>query len=472
MSMMRLFTIWILFITGFIPILAQPVINEITFSEGEELIIPASGEIPRLFGWDETGYYALGYDHRYYLEHYDRNFNSTGKNHLILHRGWRTRDLEAVFFFQGKIYMFSSEQRIKSQILYVQSVDPSNLRQFNDERQVMEIPNMKGWMARFHFKLSRKEDRLLVYSLRDMLSQNIQDLDFHMYGKDMTLEWECTDKIVYDRRSPREPTVKVSDKGDVFIMSLKDDQNIFSLFDQVKNNYLLMAITDQGNIINHYPVNFPNYYIRGLQIEQGVDHDLSCVGFYSPTHFRGTIDGMFYFEIDNVANKIVNTRFHEIEPYFLNEAMNRGDKKEMDEMFSYDIKHLILRNNRNFIMIAELRYDQNYDNFMNIMVASFSPGGGLNWKTIIPKRQSFDPKYGLNYASFGVHAPWYSDQIYLVYNDNPKNGLWPDTDKVRTFNGSDRSILKTVGIGPSGELTTSIIYRKTRRRMKTPMPMV
>ena len=443
----------------------------ITLVQGEEIIIPTSMEIPRIFGRDESGYFALGRDHRYYLEHFNNDFKSTVKNYLILHRGLRTRDLEAIFYFQGKIYIFSSELRFSKKILYVQTIDKNNLRQFDDEKQVMEIEHLKGWFAYFHFRLSRKEDKLLVYSQRDAYRQNIQDLYFHMYGKDLTLEWERGERVTYERRSPRKSTVKVSDEGNVFIMSLLDDQNLMSLLNVVKNRYFLLALTDSGRTVNHYYVDFPNLYIRGLQIEPGKNHDLSCVGFYSPSHYRESIDGMFYFTVNNRGNQIKNLRFHEIEPYFLKEAMNRREKNESEEIFSFRIKHLILRDNGDFIMLAEHEYDQTYDTYMNIIAASFSPGGTLNWKRIIPKRQNFDPKYEINHCSYAVHAPWYGNPVYLLFNDNPRNRDWPSGRKIYSFGHNDKAVLKSVEIGPSGELSSSILYRKNRRRMKTPLPL-
>ena len=107
---------------------------------------------------------------------------------------------------------------------------------------------------------------------------------------------------------------------------------------------------------------------------------------------------------------------------------------------------------------------------MNIIAASFSPGGNLNWKKVIPKQQSHDTISGYNFASYAVHAPWYNDMVNIIYNDNPKNGLWPGEDKMYSFHSNGKAVLKSVGIGPSGELSTSIIYRKTRKRMKTPLP--
>jgi hypothetical protein len=290
-----------------------------------------------------------------------------------------------------------------------------------------------------------------------------------MFGKDLTLQWEQEDRIVYNRRAPRESKVKVSDEGNVFIISLLDDQNPLSLTRETKNRYFLLAITDMGRTVNHYNVDFPNLYIRGMDIEPGKDHDLSCVGFYSPSHAREYIDGIFYFELNNGENQFQNTRFHEIEPYFLGEAMNK--EKFDEEMFRFRIQHLILRDNGDMIMLAENQFDQSFDNYMNIIAASFSPGGNLNWKRVIPKRQSNNSMDSMNHCSYTVHAPWYSDQVYLLFNDHPKNGDWPSEDKVYAFFYDGKAVLKSVEIGPSGELSSNILYRKTKRRMKTPLPL-
>lgn len=440
--------------------------------QGEDMVIPTSMEIPRIFGRDETGYYALGRDHRYYLEHFDHNFRSTELHYLTLNKLAQQRDLEAVFYFHDKIYVFSSQQRFRKMVLYVQTVDKTSLRQFDDEQVVMEIEHLKGWFTDFHFHISRKEEKLLVYSQLDALSRNIQDLYFRMYGENLELEWEQSERIAYDRRPPRESSVKVDDEGNVFIISLLDQQNLLSLFRETKNRYLLVALTDSGRTVNKYPIDYPDLYIRGVQVEPGRDHDASVVGFYSPSHFNTHIDGIFYFEVNNRENRIENQRFHEIERHFLSEVMNLDRERDPEEMFSFDLRHLILREDGTMIMLAENNYyEQNFDNVLNIMAAGFSPGGELKWKMVIPKRQSYDPRDGYNYTSYGLHAPWYGNRVDLVFNDNPMNGDWPSGEKIYGFNPNNKAILKTVGIGTSGELTTAVIYHKKRRRMKTPIPL-
>jgi hypothetical protein len=76
-----------------------------------------------------------------------------------------------------------------------------------------------------------------------------------------------------------------------------------------------------------------------------------------------------------------------------------------------------------------------------------------------------------NYSSFSVHAPVTSEKIHLVFNDDNKNGDWPGEKDIKPFHPNDKANLKVITVGPSGELSSSIIYRKTRRRMKTPLPL-
>ena len=120
-----------------------------------------------------------------------------------------------------------------------------------------------------------------------------------MLGEGLALEWEADQRITYPQRPPRESIVKVSEEGDVYIISLQDDQKITSLWNTTKNRYHLIAVTEMGQNANTYLLDFPNLYIRGIQIESGIGHDLSLAGLYSPTHFRAMVDGMLYMELDN-----------------------------------------------------------------------------------------------------------------------------------------------------------------------------
>ncbi len=454
-----------------LPLSAQPIGNPTDLYIGAELNMANNIQVPALFGHDESAYYAYSFDYREAVERLDHKFRSVRRKYLDLNPGFRRRTLLGLFHFHDSIYMFTSEQRIKRMLLYVETIDKETLLQNGDERLLMDVHNMSGWEAEFGLQLSRQESKLLVYSRLDVLSRNVQDLHFMMFGNGFSLEWEADQRIVYEDRRPRESIVKVSEEGDVFIMSLLDDQKLSSLWHETKNRYHLVAVTGKGKYNNTYYLNLPGLYIRGVQIEPGGEFDLSCAGFYSPTHFRGMVDGIFYLEVDNRNAEFRNQKLYEMEPWFLAEAIAGVQKKEQEEMFSFIPRQLIRRSNGELVFLAENQFDMHYDTYQNIIAAGFSPGGTLNWKRVIRKRQDIDVNTPFNYSSYSVHAPVNSDYTYLVFNDDNKNGEWPTEKGIKAFHPSDKANLKVVGIGPSGEIFSSIVYRKTRRRMKTPIPM-
>jgi len=447
----------------------QPGESIITF-KGADLNLGNDTRVPRLFGHDDNGYYAHTLDYRDGIEFLDTGFRSVRREYLDLTHGLRERTLLALLHFHDSIYMFTSEERMKRMLLYVETIDKATMLQNGDERLVMDVENLSGWMADFGFKLSRQQKKLLVFSKIDVLNKRMQDLHFILFGEGLSVEWEDDQRVVYPDRRPRESIVKVNEEGDVFIVSLLDDQKLKSLWNETKNRYHLIAVTEKGLHNNNYYIDFPNLYIRGVQIEPGPGHSLSCVGFHSPTHFRGMVNGMFYIELDNAASRFTIQRFYEFEPWFLTEAIANVRKKEPDEMFDFRVRQLIRRDNGNFVFLAENQFDQHYDTYQNIIAASFSPTGELQWARVVPKRQGIDQSSKINYSSYSVHAPWYTNKIYLVFNDDIDNGEWAPDEGMKSFHPNDKANLKIVGVGPTGEISSNIVYSKTRKRMRTPIP--
>ena len=450
---------------------AQESVNPVELITGPEQNMTNNIMVPMIFGHDSWGYYAYNFDYREKIVKYDHNFERVGWRYIDLSQGTHQKKLLALYHFHDSIYMFSSFERTNRVTLYVETIDRKSLKQNGDERVVMDVKNVAGWTAHFKFKLSRKHDRLLIYSVMDAMTKKFQDLHLEMYGEGFQKEWEADQRIVYRGRRPRESIIKVSDEGDAFILSLKDEQGLRSLWQDIKNRYTLVAVTDSGNTLKAYTLNLPELYIRGVQIEPGGLHDCSIVGFYSPTHSEGMIDGMFYLDLDNESGNFINRQYHEFESWFLQEAITGVRDKNAKEMFDYLPNQLIRRNSGDLIFIAENQLAQSYETYLNLLVVNFGPAGVEKWKRIIPKMQGMDRTTVFNYSSYTVHAPWYNDQVHLIFNDHFKNSDWPREEEIKSFHHNNKSKLKIVGIGPMGEMYVQNIYQKTRKNMKTPMPV-
>jgi len=431
--------------------------------------MPTGNSIPSIFGHDETGYYALSYEYKYVIEHYDPELKFKRKKELDLKYGWWSeRELLAVYHFHDKIYLFSAEIRLRRKLLYVETLDKTTLNHNDDEYVILNVRNMRGYSAEFHFESSRLEQKLLVYSQLDVTSRHISDLNFIMFGKDLEIQWEHTERILFEDRPPGNSIVKINESGNAFLLSLVKEEKVAGIFYIQNSKYVLLAITDNGENAHQYPLFFPRHYIHGIQIEPGFDHDMSCAGFYSPTSNINAADGIFYMTLNNQLKELSKPRFYEFEEWFMNQAMQQKPSKEPKQLYYFELDHLILQKNGDFLLLAENKKRSYY--YRNILAASISPGGILKWKKLILKRQYRVQLGSYDFSSYCVLAPHQHEKVSIIFNDHPKNRLWPDEDRIYSLTDDNKMNLKVIGIDTDGILSSSIVYEKTKNSMATPIP--
>jgi hypothetical protein len=462
---------FIFFLSFILNLKAQEYNGKVNMVWGEDLFLESKNIIPSIIGYDSTGYYSLVDDYTWAIEHYDQDLKNARREYLDMNDGLRTREFEALVHFHDTLYLFTSEVRFNSNILYVQSIDKKTLRQNPDERVIIESRDLGGWKADFHIILSRLENKLLVVSRIIIYGRKIQDITFISFGKGLTKEWQSGDRIQHDKKIYSEAEFVTDESGNAYMLCLYYEPVLFQHFNPRKNSYLIVAFTDSGQSVTHYYADFENKYIRGIEIEPALNNDLACAGFYSPSLNDYTVDGLFFFNIDAELKIMKDLKFHELEPYFLEESMELKKGHESKYLYSFYLNHLALRENGNYILAGEQVFEQDFDTYRNIMVISLSPQGDIFWERVINKSQSQEINKYPDYSSYCLFAPSDWNKIIILFNENLKNLNRPEEKEPLNFIYTGKAYLSCVEIGEFGEIGKYTIYTKKRKRMLTPAPL-
>jgi len=187
-------SVCIALIPGSLPAFAQ---TDIQWSQ--QIYLHGKHKIPQIAGFDETGYYMLAQDYTWAVEKLDADMQYDGIEYLTLHKGLRTFELLALVHFHDSLYLFTTEIKMRSKILYVETIDKETLKQNEDRRKIIEVLNMGGWMADFRVKLSKLEKKLLVSDRIVVYRSKTEEVHFMVFGEGMEMEWEARETSSYLR---------------------------------------------------------------------------------------------------------------------------------------------------------------------------------------------------------------------------------------------------------------------------------
>lgn len=448
----------------------------------------------KIFGHDENHFFVIKNTGTiYYIEKLDRNLNHVAEEPVKLFKGLRTYQLEAVFHFYDEIYLFVSRARINDITLYYQRISKNTLLPVSDELvEITTIKNIKGAWADFHFALSKHETKLMIAARTKLVWSGAQFNEFFVFGAGLELLWKKKDSFEFRGQGPRDNLYIVDETGNVSILSLIKRESILSLLRENRNLYSIYRYTQEGNEYNEYPVTLEKDYIRGIRIIAGENGELICAGLYSEM-FKTGIRGTFFFKIDAASGQIYDRHQNEFDRSVMAdlEVMKEPMIRE-EELISYVISDIVLRDQGRVIIIAEQIFHQSYNTYNNLIVTCYDPYGSVFWTRVIPKNQNFnnsnldienvdlfdyrdflretgymDPGVD-NYCSYALMAPLNKSGIILFMNDDVRN--MEQTEKYRPLSRIRKSYILAVAIDEFGNITRTPLI-PWKKRMLFPQPM-
>lgn len=442
----------------------------------------------KVFGHDSDNFYVVKfYGNQYYLEKLDGNLNFLAAEPIKLFNGIKTYKLEYVVHFCNEIYVFVSRTRLTDIGLFYQRIDKTTLRPTSEWIELTTVENIRGAWAEFHFALSRKETRLMVFCRTKLGWARDQFNEIYVFGENLSPLWKRRDSFSFRGQGPRDNKYVVDEEGNVSVLSLVKRESIISLFREVKNQYTIYRYTHDGKDFREYAVTLPDRYIRGLRIAGGEDGELVCAGLYSDDFHRAT-EGTFFFRIEAETGQMVFLSQNPFERGLIAELDKLNEPMlNQESLLEYVVSDLVMRANGKVMLIAEQVFAQTYNTYNNLIITCLDMEGRVYWTRVVAKRQDFN--FGFlsridvmleeyrsyvmetgylnrdyeNLCSYALMAPIEENSIILFYNDDIRNRN-PE-EKLRGFNRPKKSYLAAVTIDEFGNLSRKALVEWKKKQL-------
>lgn len=338
---------------------------------------------------------------------------------------------------------------------------------------ITEYPTAQNENARYGLKVVHN----------DMTEIWSKDIEFPIKDKDFTLQDYDVDKdgnihfVAAVRMTMSERDEKDS-KGKYYI-------NIYSYFHETGE-------------LKQYEIGFTEEIIRTIDLEVNEKNELVGTGFYSERKFVDSYKGFFYLRIDPKSKEVVAKNLSAFSTELLTEIIGERRAEKGKEMPPYLIRASIPLDGGGMAVVAE-HYVYTYQTtddgqtfetwlYGNVVVMFIDADGKMKTAAVLKKKQLCTAKNGnptvLQLMGVGMYPgsnelPYYGigimqnkGNIYILYNDNPKNAERLTSGKNPLSVRQKNSITYLVSITPDGKLTSSELFKSKDKEAGYNMPLM
>ncbi len=446
---------------------------------------------------DETGYYMLkNVKNGMALEKYNLDLSQADKFQLPLKYQGDNLFFEGITEFNDKFLLLSShtDRKLKKNSLFYQVIDKKNLSAEGEATKVGEIGyEKKRFQGEFDYEISLDSTKLLLFFSKPYLKDAPEQFGFKVMNQKLEELWNKEVTLPYKQQLFTVKDYRVSNNGDVYILGkeFSEDKTNVKKKGTRKYKYHIVGYFDNGTRIKDFEVDLEDKFISEITFRVRNNGDIICAGFYSENGSYG-IKGTFFLAIDGETKKIKSSNLKEFEENFITQnwtqkQIDKAKRKEAKkdrkiEMYNYDLRNFILRDDGGVVLLAEQYYvyvtthtytDANgytrttttyHYNYNDIIVVNVAPDGNIDWTTKIEKTQH-STNDGGRLSSYALQVK--DDQMYLVYNESAKRYF--DKEELKKLEKKEKKAYLTllVSIANNGEYNKEILFNNSNDRIYT-----
>ena len=479
------------------PIFSQ----EVSVNWGKDYKIPRRSYIKKIIGEDATGFYLLRLqgqtilkEGEIILERYSNdNVGLLYSNKLSVPKiNNENVKYEQLFYLNGKLILFTSyyDKAEGTNAVYAQYLDETG-RGSSNLMLISKINStQKKNTGKFEIVLSKDNSKILVCSNEPFEKYANEKISYKVLDENLQEIWSTAMELPYLDKEFSISNHIVDNSGNVHMLAKITRKTENTEKGQANYYYTLISYFYAEDIIKEYEVSLKGKSVSDIAFQISSSGEfLVAAGFYSNTtkdqlnpgpnfgfssvfyqEQKSFVAGTFYLKIDLNTQKVTARGIKDFDRSFLSEFMTDKNIDKGKELYSYLIDHFIIREDGGTILAGEQYYSTmvcNYDPrtgvrncnyhyyYNDIVVVNINPDGSIAWTKKIPKKQHSINDHGF-YSSyiFGYDE----SNIFVVFNDHPKNIVLSPDNKVRYMNNPKRAIVALVTLDSEGNIKKSPLF--------------
>ena len=294
----------------------------------------------------------------------------------------------------------------------------------------------------------------------------------------MQEDWNADIELNYRDRNFNIIDFDLTNSGDVFILSVFDDNPNFTTQTGKDLEYKLMRIgAGDENQITEFDLGLKNIAVHSLGIECDLkDNQMAISGFYGKRNFYD-MDGALYLSVDQSKGEVVTTNLNPFTQEFVAQFNRFRARRGRGIRRNFVFRQFVPRPDGGAYVIAEdyeVRIQTvqtsrgttttNYYYYYNdIIVLSIDKEGVVDWYAHVPKRQSSmnDGGYYLGYT-FLVNE----SGLHFIFNDHRKNAKRWGKKTLRAITNAKNGNLVMVSLSHDAQMVYTVLNRNKRQKFR------
>lgn len=429
-----------------------------------------------LIGSDTSGFYIYrqnNADDSFILldrYHYS-DFQRVSSTEIALPKvGKRSTRLEKIIFLNDHFLLFTSFYDKGSDLnrAFASLLDTSgNIIKSMFEVDRIENVTSKKNTGSFSFQLSPDSSLVLAFHNTPYRESENARFSVKLFDNKLNEKWQKKFKMPYADQNFEVVNALVDNDESVFMICRLFGEDLFRTGEMnASKKYTLFHYNHSGRKLTEYEINVDDNWIHSARFELVNDTTLVGAGFYSGSG-QGNISGVFNIRLNTRTGELANHGFEDL-PRDVILDVTYNDDLLFGGLASFELRKMLTRNDGTIVLVAEKAYVSTstyfdpytgqrlttyYYHNDDVIVASVTPGGKIEWTTIIAKNQSTSSNDD-RYSSVAVNL--YDESVFILFNDHPQNlNFIREPGEIKTVSNFNKAIAVVASLDRVG----SLIYK-------------